>query len=138
MNAQLTKIVKNRLACNGSRIQIKIYSIINRSNLSLISYCQKCVRLGQSLAMPSLLSWVFLPSPSAAPVRQMYTGHNRDPYRSLALTRFPFAMVTSYGSKPNSVSERVGADAAMIVLPWGNPYLFNQINHYFTEQEKST
>ena len=126
----------------------KIYSIINKVQSVLDIPLTVKMRTGwsdPSLAVENALAAeaavCLCPCHAWANSEQMYTGHaDLETLHKVvqALTKIPFIANGDIRTVQDAKQriEEVGADAVMIGrAAMGNPYLFNQINHYFETGE---
>lgn len=144
----VNKIVKNEAGAMWLKDPDKIYSIINK--VQSVLDIPLTVKMRTGWADPSLAVENALAAEAAGVSalamhgrtrEQMYTGHAdlETLYKvAQALTKIPFIANGDIRTVQEAKQriEEVGADAVMIGrAAMGNPYLFNQINHYFETGE---
>ena len=147
MGCPVNKIVKNEAGAKWLKDPEKIYKIINKVQSVLDIPLTVKMRTGwsdSSLAVENALAEAAGVSALAMHGRtreQMYTGHaDLETLHDVAqaLTKIPFIANGDIRSVQDAKQriEEVGADAVMVGrAAMGNPYLFNQINHYFETGE---
>ena len=148
MGCPVNKIVKNEAGAMWLRDPDKIYSIINKVQSVLDIPLTVKMRTGwsdPSLAVENALAaeaaGVSALAMHGRTREQMYTGHaDLETLHKVAqaLTKIPFIANGDIRTVQDAKQriEEVGADAVMIGrAAMGNPYLFNQINHYFETGE---
>lgn len=148
MGCPVNKIVKNEAGAMWLKDPDKIYSIINK--VQSVLDIPLTVKMRTGWADPSLAVENALAAEAAGVSalamhgrtrEQMYTGHAdlETLYKvAQALTKIPFIANGDIRTVQEAKQriEEVGADAVMIGrAAMGNPYLFNQINHYFETGE---
>jgi len=148
MGCPVNKIVKNEAGAMWLKDPDKIYSIINKVQSVLDIPLTVKMRTGwsdPSLAVENALAaeaaGVSALAMHGRTREQMYTGHaDLETLHKVAqaLTKIPFIANGDIRTVQEAKQriEEVGADAVMIGrAAMGNPYLFNQINHYFETGE---
>jgi len=148
MGCPVNKIVKNEAGAMWLKDPDKIYSIINKVQSVLDIPLTVKMRTGwsdPSLAVENALAaeaaGVSALAMHGRTREQMYTGHaDLETLHKVAqaLTKIPFIANGDIRTVQDAKQriEEVGADAVMIGrAAMGNPYLFNQINHYFETGE---
>ena len=148
MGCPVNKIVKNEAGAKWLKDPEKIYKIINKVQSVLDIPLTVKMRTGwsnSSLAVENALAaeaaGVSALAMHGRTREQMYTGHaDLETLRDVAhaLTKIPFIANGDIRSVQDAKQriEEVGADAVMVGrAAMGNPYLFNQINHYFETGE---
>ena len=148
MGCPVNKIVKNEAGAMWLKDPDKIYSIINK--VQSVLDIPLTVKMRTGWADPSLAVENALAAEAAGVSalamhgrtrEQMYTGHaDLETLHKIAqaLTKIPFIANGDIRTVQEAKQriEEVGADAVMIGrAAMGNPYLFNQINHYFETGE---
>jgi len=148
MGCPVNKIVKNEAGAKWLKDPEKIYKIINKVQSVLDIPLTVKMRTGwsdSSLAVENALAaeaaGVSALAMHGRTREQMYTGHaDLETLHDVAhaLTKIPFIANGDIRSVQDAKQriEEVGADAVMVGrAAMGNPYLFNQINHYFETGE---
>ena len=148
MGCPVNKIVKNEAGAMWLKDPDKIYSIINKVQSVLDIPLTVKMRTGwsdPSLAVENALAaeaaGVSALAMHGRTREQMYTGHaDLETLHKVAqaLTKIPFIANGDIRTVQDAKQriEEVGADAVMVGrAAMGNPYLFNQINHYFETGE---
>lgn len=148
MGCPVNKIVKNEAGAKWLKDPDKVYDILHKVQGVLDIPLTVKMRTGwadASLAMENALAaesaGVSALAMHGRTREQMYTGHaDLETLREVArsLTKIPFIANGDIRSVEEAKQriEEVGADAVMVGrAAMGNPYIFNQINHYFETGE---